>query len=336
MLVTRTIYYVIVAICIGISLYLTYFGFVRTLGELTIPFTIVVGLVLFLADYLIQRYRESGHAITLPLVLFAMGAFFSMTSNFNHVYTLLMTRDVAAETIREQLDVFQDDLIETRATLSGLAAVRAEADKRERVSQELANMFQQATDPNRPGCGQRCREHIASINSELTIPPTDLQVPAASDRFQEFYDTYSQLVNDALDGEPSAATYVGVRTLSREIDQHLARYASPQEVIESVGLPVLEDLAAVSDDVERRANAILPASAQVAHTAVDPSAGRLGEIIYTLRNGFVDVPNLSATVIASIIAAFVDILPIVVALIAFRRGVNLGGTAQPSRVGGLL
>lgn len=330
------IYYVIVVICISISLYLTYFGFERTLNELTLPFTILIGLVLFLADFLIQRYRESGQPIGLPLVLFAMGAFFSMTSNFNYVYTELMTRDVAAETIREQYDVFRDDLTSTRAVLAGLGAVQAEVSKRESIQTELANMLQQGTDPNRPGCGQRCRGHISNINSQLTIPPTDLQIPSSVEGFRDFYDRYSQLVYEALDAEPSASTYVSVRSLQRRIDDALARHISSEDAIQTLGLSVLSEVASISKDVERRANALLSDRQSVIHRTIDPSAGRLGEIIYTLKNGFIDRPNLSATTIAAIIASFVDILPIVVALIAFRRGVKLGGPTKSSRPGGLL
>ncbi|MFG5379705.1 hypothetical protein [Yoonia sp. R2-816] len=336
MFTTRIVYYLIVSICISISLYLTYFGFERTLNELTLPFTIVIGLVLFLADYLVQKYRESGQSIALPLVLFVMGAFFSMTSNFNFVYTKLMTRDVAAETIREQYDVFRDDLISTRASLVQLSAVQTEINKRELINTELENMLQQATDPNRPGCGQRCREHIANINAQLTIPPTDLQVPSRVEAFSDYYDRYTQLVFEAMDAEPSASTYVSVRAIQRQIEDALKRYNSPQDAIQTLGLAVLSEIATISQDVERRANSLLSTTQQVSHRKIDPSAGRLGEIIYTLQNGFVDRPNLSATLIAAIIASFVDILPIVVALIAFRRGVNLGGSANSSRPGGLL
>ncbi|MEM1378634.1 MAG: hypothetical protein AAGG69_14735 [Pseudomonadota bacterium] len=336
MLVTRIIYYLIVSICIGISLYLTYQGFIRTLGELTLPFTIVIGLVLFLADFLIQRYREGGNAIWFPLILFLMGAFFSMTSNFNHVYTLLMTRDVAADTIRTELDIFRDDMIQTRAVLSNLPSVRSERATREAIETELGNMYQQATDPNRPGCGTRCRQHIRTINAQLTIPPTDLQIPSDPNLFEDFYVRYSQLVNDALDAEPSAAAFVSVRSLQREIDQHLASFESPQDVIQRVGLPVLESISAISEDVERRANSLLAESQQVDHTYIDPGAGRLGEIIYTLRNGFVDVPNFTATLISTILAIFVDILPIAVALIAFRRGINLETSPKSARPSGIL
>jgi len=336
MLVTRVVYYCVVVICIGISLYLTYFGFLRTFGELTLPFTIVIGLVLFLADFLVQKYREAGHSILLPLLLFLIGATFSTMSNFNFLYTNFMTQDVAAETIRAQYDVLRDDLVSTRARLVSLGVVQSELEKRDRIETELQNMLQQATDPNRPGCGQRCREHIVTINAQLSIPPTDLQVPADATRFQDFFNRYSELVYEALDAEPSASTFVAVRVMQRDIDDALTRYNSPQEAIQTVGLSVLSEISDLSQDIERRANALLSDTQQVSHTAIDPGAGRLGEIVYTLRNGFIDRPNLSATILSLVVGTVVDILPILVALIAFRRGVNLGGRSGDTRRPGLL
>ena len=69
MLIVRTVYYLLVLLCIGISLYLTYYGFERTFGPLTIYFTGVIGLLLFAADYLIQRNRERGNGIRVDLGL---------------------------------------------------------------------------------------------------------------------------------------------------------------------------------------------------------------------------------------------------------------------------
>ena len=36
-------------------------------------------------------------------------------------------------------------------------------------------MLVQATDPNNPGCGTKCREHMAEINS--LVPTTDTVMP---------------------------------------------------------------------------------------------------------------------------------------------------------------
>lgn len=336
MLVVRSVYYCIVFLCIGISLYLTYFGFLRTFNELTLPFTIVIGLVLFAADYLVQRYREAGRSVMLPLALFLIGAAFSSVSNFNFLYTNFMTRDVAAQTLREEYEVFRDDLVKTRAKLTGLAAVQSEAARRDRIETELLNMYKQATDPGRPGCGQRCREHIASINSSLSTPPTDLQISSAASAFDGYFERYSQLVYAALDAEPSASVYVSVRTMQRDIEAALTQFSSPQDAIQTVGLGVLGAMSDVSQDIERRANALLADTQRVSHHMIDPSAGRLGEIVYTLKNGFVDRPNMSATILSVVAGSIVDWLPIIYAMIAFRRGVNLGGVKESNRHEGLL
>jgi hypothetical protein len=58
----------------------------------------------------------------------------------------------------------------------------------------------------------------------------------------------------------------------------------------------------------------------VDHQFIDPTLGRLGEIVYSLKNGLVDVPNLSATIMAIILSLVVDFIPILFAMVAFRPG----------------
>lgn len=331
MIVIRVIYYALVVTCIGISLYLTYFGFESTFNELTLPFTIVIGLVLFAADFLIQRYREIGRSVALPLVLFVIGATFSSISNFNFLYTNFMRGDVTAETLRSQFDLFRDDLTETRSALSSISAVRSEREKRNMIGTELSNMLSQATDPSRPGCGERCREHISRINSLLTVPPTDLAIPANPDNFRQFFDAYSTLVYDSLDAEPSATIFVAVRNLQRDIEEALSRFSSSEAALQSEGLRVLVALSDTSLEIERRANAILPASSPVDHTFIDPGLGRLGEIIFSLQNGFIERPNIGATILSFIASVIVDVLPVIFALIAFRPGVNIDRATPGSR-----
>lgn len=336
MFVLRIIYYALVILCIGISLYLTYFGFERTFRELTLPFTIVIGMVLFAADYLIQRYREVGRSIAWPLALFFLGAFFSSISNFNYLYTNFMTADVTEETLRAQYDTFRNDLTNSRNKVRAMNAVQRETDKRNQIETELENMRKQATDPSRPGCGARCQGHLRNINAQLTTPPTDLKVPSSTEKFESFYNTYRELVYTALDSEPAAQSYVAARILDRDIDALLARYTSSQDAIQNkVGLEILPEMSDYSLEIERKANAILgPAS--VRHTAIDPSAGRLGEIVYSLKNGLVERPNIVATLLSIIAGIFVDLLPVLFAIIAFRKGVPINGPQQATRPSGLL
>ncbi|KAB7613621.1 hypothetical protein F9L33_09585 [Amylibacter sp. SFDW26] len=325
MLIVRVIYYCIVFICIGISAYLTYFGFLSTFHELTLPFTAVIALGLLGADYLIQKYRENGQSLRPAFVLFSIAAFFSLLSNFNFLYTNFMRSDVAAIALREQFDNFRDDLTSTKGALLDLKSVKDESSRRDIIVAELKNMKKQMDDPNRSGCGALCRDHIKNINGQLTVSPTNLAIPSLNSSAtarDKFYETYSGLVFSAMDAEPSADEYVRVRLINDKIDRALTEFSSPEVAIQSnKGLDVLGELSEISLEIERSANSILPEDKSAAHTFINPGLGRLGEIVYSLQNGFIDRPNLSATILSIIASLVVDIFPVLFALIALRPGI---------------
>ncbi len=334
------VYYLLVFLCIGISVYLTYFGLERTFGPLTIYFTAVIGLLLFAADYLIQRQKEQGLSWAPPLLLFLVAATLSGLSNFNYLYTNFMRDDVLAATVREQYRVFQADLTETRARLTNVEAVRLETDRRARIETELRQMWTQMNDPARPGCGERCAEHIDSINALLGTPVTDLVRPGPSSSASEikrFYDEFRNLVYDTLENSSVAGPFQAIRSVVSQIDERLQYYGNADDALRAgKDLGILSKLSDDSDKIERDANALLPAGQEVEHAFIDPTLGRLGEIVYSLKNGFLEVPNLSTTIMASILSVMVDFIPILYAFVAFGQGDGITGRRIDNDDGGIL
>lgn len=324
MLIVRVVYYLLVLLCIGISLFLTFFGFEKTFGGLTVYFTAVIGLLLFAADYLMQRNRERGLPWAPAFFLFLLAATFSSVSNFNYLYTNFMTNDVLSATVREQYRVFSTDLTNTRARLIAVDAVREEGDRRARIETELRQMWTQMNDPARLGCGERCGEHIEAIEALLGIEITDLRRPgpASSDsERKEFYDAFRGLVQEAQENSSVAGPFQEIRSVVGEIDERLEFYGNADDALRAgADLSILSQLSDDSEKIERDANAVLPTGPNVEHTFIDPTLGRLGEIVYSLKNGFVEVPNLSATIMAFVLSIVVDFVPILYALVAFRPG----------------
>ncbi len=327
MFIVRIVYYLLVALCIGISLFLTYYGFLRTFGSLTPFFTAVIGLLLFAADYLIQRNRERGDPWSPAFMLFLLAAVFSTVSNFNYLYTNFMTKDVLAATVREQYQVFTTDLTNTKSVLGGVDAVIKEGDRRARIETELRQMWEQMNDESRPGCGERCQGHIRAINALLGVTITDLARPGAGSNAQErkaFFDRFSGLVQEAQRNSSVSGPYQAIATLVQRIDDKLKFYGNPDDALQAgADLSILAQLSQDSQQIERDANAILTTERHVDHQFIDPTLGRLGEIVYSLKNGFVEVPNLSATIMAFILSLVVDFIPILFALVAFRPGESI-------------
>ena len=234
-----------------------------------------------------------------------------------------MQRDVAIETLRKQYDAFRDDMITTKDSLIGLRSYVVGADDENRIYLELQNAIEQATDANRPGCGRRCRGHIETIRGLLETPPTELAIPtlrASENELDTFFKEFQSLVQASLDSQSSSQEYIRIKAIVREINNALNDYQSPEQGLEKKGLLVLSELDEISKDIERRANELLPQGEKVTHTPIDPGAGRLGEIVYSLKDAFVSRPNMAATILSLIVASIVDVFPIAIALVAFAPG----------------
>lgn len=336
MFILRSVYYVLVFLCIGISLFLTFFGFEKTFGPLTPYFTAIIGLLLFAADYMLQRNRERGLPWTPALFLFLLAATFSSVSNFSYLYTNFMTRDVLSATVREQYRVFADDLTETRAVLIGVDAFGEEVDRRARTETLLKQMWTQMNDPARLGCGERCAEHITAINALLGVDITELSRPGPSSSTGErknFYDSFRGLVLEAQENSNLSGPFRAIQVVISDIDERMAYYGDADDALRAgADLNILTQLSSDSRKIEREANAILPSGNLVEHDFIDPTLGRLGEIVYSLKSGFVEVPNLSATIMALILSIVVDFVPILYALVAFRAGEGISSYSKDDEI----
>ena len=319
-------YYILVLVAICLSTYLTYYGFVRSVPTLAIPIAAVVGIVLFVVDISIQRYRENGKSIILPFAVFILPALISGASNFNTVYTAFMQGDVSKATLTEQYGVFRDDLTATRAALANDPTISGELSDREEMEALLTNLKEQCLDPLRPGCGQRARDLVEQINNSLDRPVTDLALPgggAPPEQVSPILETFSRLVYENMDSEASSDTYVQFKNLESFIHQSLSKFESIDFDVDIDQARLhLSEMSEVSREVERQANAVLPSNRSLEHRELDPEAGRLGEIIYTVKNGLFDVPNLSATIFSVFIALFVDFMPIIVAFLVNYKDIR--------------
>lgn len=319
------LYACILLLSIGISGYLSYHGLLTTANEITLPLVIFLMTVILAMDLAISYYRSVGR----PIWIFAMGiwsvaAFFSIASNFNFLYTNFMREEVAAETVADQLGVYRDDLVSTRAILLELDPVQQARQAQTDLAVELDNLYRQIGDPLRPGCGERCQQHLQEIQSILGQPITDLAIPPVGsdpEVVQEWYDRYRAAAEDQLETRTTATRYSEVTMLARQIDEYLVEFSNPRQVIsEKGGLDALAELSNTSRDVEREANTLLSEGQIIEHTPIDPALGQLGEIVYSFQNGFVDRPNPMATTLSMIMASIVDVLPLLIAFALFGKG----------------
>ena len=317
-------YAFILVLGVSISGYLSHEGLLRTAGEITLPLVVMLMAIILVMDATISYFRSTNRRFLLPLFIWMVAAFFSIASNFNFLYSNFMRDDVTESTVTEQLKVFRDNLVTTRTALDSmeeLSYVRALAAD---LRVEIENLQDQINDPLRPGCGQECRSHMQQIERILGREITNLAVPAIGSDLatvNSWYNRYSAAAEDILNVTLETTAAPAIETLIRRIDAALLEYNSPERLLLTKGgLDALGDMSVISLDIERRANALLPEDKAVSHQEIDPTLGRLGEIVYAFRNGFGEMPNPLATWGALVLASVVDVLPLLLSFAIFGRG----------------
>ena len=326
------VYVIATAICVGISVYLSYYGYYSHLQELAIFFAALLGLFLFGTDMLLRRFRMEGRSLVKPLVFFAIIAAFSGASNYNFLYTNFMERDMAERVVTDQFAVFRDNLVGTRGALAEAPVITEVSADRRALQRALENLRAQVEDPLRPGCGQRCREHVEQIHEQLGGAPTDLAIPqpdAGAEATERWYAHFREAVIDEFEDGVVPERYHRTQALIERIDALLERYDDPyaalaaeleardRALVERRDLDIIAELRTHSREVARRAEALLPEGQGVGHEPITSDLDKLGEIPVSLRDGFIERPNPGVTAVSAILGVFVDVAPVLFAWLIF-------------------
>jgi hypothetical protein len=336
-----TVLYVAVSlICVSISVYLSYYGYYSHLEQLTIPFAIVIGLLLFGADLLVRQHRIERKSLIIPLLFFVMVATFSAASNFNFLYTNFMAFDMAKRSVQSEFETFRNDLTNTRTRLASTDVYQNGSERINELKIELENLQEQINDPLRPGCGERCRSHVTEINSMLGGPPTELAVPspeASSERTKRWFENYENVTTDYLSQRLQGSRYGEIADIVSSIDSLLAEYRDPEATLQQAidtdlyrlatgqGLQIIDDLRSASLEIERQANAALQKSPPIEHEEIRSDLDKIGEIPVSVRDGFIDMPNPGVTIVSLLLGLFVDVAPIIFALVLFSPDNSMHG-----------
>lgn len=235
-----------------------------------------------------------------------------------------MRDDVTRNTLSEQIGVFRDNLVTARSKLASLDAATFAVQMRTDLNVELDNLEDQINDPLAPGCGVECRSHMERIEQILGREITNLRVPGLGSDLpvvNAWFGRYSNAATDILESSLGSTAAPTIFNLIRRIDGHMLEYDTVDRIMSTGdGLDALQDMSAISGDIERQTNALLPDDDIITLARIDPDLGRLGEIVYALHNGFVERPNLLATIFSLVIASIVDIFPLFMSFALFGKG----------------
>ena len=259
------IFYIILVICIGISSYLSYFGFLSSLGGLTIPFVVVIALGLFAASSFLQLGRDSRSRLQqiLALGLFIFFAMFSTSSNFTAIYTMRMADQIKRTAFDEEYLNFKNTVSEIEEELKKIN--EEESDDVERlaafthelisdeisdlslkiknsefyselvknattIAEELVKMRVQALDPNALGCGGKCLEHKAKIDSLVSITETKMMKGENEAEVTKLINAYETNILTAFCTQSQFSSYHFIRAIMQPIrNDYVCRSLNPKK-----------------------------------------------------------------------------------------------------------
>jgi hypothetical protein len=244
------IYYLILIACIGVSSNFSFRGFYETFPTEIYVVVFILALGLFAAGLMLQlgRDQKSLSKQLLALLIFMIFATFSTSSNMNYIYTKMKWEDVRKEAFREEyqkyvksLEIIEKDLIDQLVSdqeyfekiatayytlideeISKLKSdivtskyyqnQRAVVDK---LQFELAQMRIQALDPGAPGCGTKCRAHMATIDELIPTTETTITSSKKAETIKRFWVNYHDKKMRAFCG----ATFTNYHSLRSLIEQ---------------------------------------------------------------------------------------------------------------------
>lgn len=324
------IYLMINITCVGISTYATWEGFKSIFGVLSAPVAGVIGLTLFAANTMLREDLRSGIRPVGALTMLIVAMCASSVSNFNFFYTYALTDRVASDTLLKANDQFNRIMLRLESSIDSAPSVAAAKSRRDQVEAEIRALRAEAADRNEPGIGVQALGHIENLKRLLPNAIADLRPPATSaapEVVKLYVADVERLVFEELVATEARIKATGVRD---QVEQ--AKSTGAKIFLESNQLPMWASKGKVEaiDKLEFLARETTTSVNQAVADAggkrldakeVEPVRGidaRLGEIVFSLRSGFIERPYPGYSAFALLASIGVDIIPLLFAIFLIR------------------
>lgn len=327
-LIVLLAYVMVTLICVGVSVWSSYNGFIILLGSLALPVSISLGLMLFAGDMVLQQAREYGRPLGAILAFMVLPFIASFASNYNYFYTNAMRERVASD----QLDVAHQQFDEMMQA-ANLALRQTSSDQNRRkvadqVNEQMRALRDQIADPLNPGLGTEAIEHVNEIY-DLLPNLTDLQLPS-NPKNEEQVDTYVANLQRIIDRE--LATMQNSSSIQSALDKVKGAQERARSTFDTARIlplaawePKVTAVASIAQefrDTMPFVNSALKENGAPTIEGVRPLDEQdvlLGEIAYSFKNGFQEGPSPGTTLLSSAAAIGIDLMPILFALALFHR-----------------
>ncbi len=327
----RIFYWFLVVICVSLSAYISHLGFAREFGIFSIVFAVIVAIILFSADIFISNVTIKKQSIFGGILFLFFGILFSFVSNFNFFYTNAMREDVTTLTIEEAFNQYRSNLYRGIKRINNSLGFKNYSELKRKVESEISQLNAQVYDPNNIGVGSKSQRHIDAINELLEHSLTNLKKPPNEPRALKLWiDAYIENVQTTLK-QRYGYGLVKHQSLIDQMKDSIKELRELHKTItlddkgyEENRLELLKMLSDRSMRFESEVNLLLESKEKVKFEKINIFFGRLGEIVYSLENGFLVHPNILQTTLSAFLSIVVDIIPLLYARILLSGNMGKG------------
>jgi hypothetical protein len=199
-------YLAISIVCVGISVWSTYYGLKPMAGWIAAPAAAIVGLGLWSCDYEIMRRRLANLSLTGPVLTLILFMLASGSCMFAYFYTNLAQLSNSAQRLDVAARLYDQNLRQAEAELRrDFSLPKRHAELRS----HLSNMESEVTDPGNEGWGSKARGHLDDVYKALLpqrVATTQIPPPRApADVNLRAVETVKQRVIKVIDDETAAS-----------------------------------------------------------------------------------------------------------------------------------
>jgi hypothetical protein len=325
------VYLAVTLVCVIASGYALYEGAEPLLGWLALPIAIVSGLALLACDLQLRSAIKKGDNPLGLIAALLLVTLLSWTFLFSHFYGSAMRDDIVGARLFEAADTFDNNVSEVRKAVDAAANAEGLEARHTRIQELKANMGREALDRRDCGVGPQTREYLRQINALLRTPINDLGPPSgcAPNDIRDWLSDYNTAIDDQLKVESGENRLLGLRPqLDAAVQRRQAIVTNAELGDINAKRAAIMELEALTRDLERKANEILLVAGQPTVTLVATNTSRdaLRNITEVMQSAFVDQPNLGMTIYAALLALMVDLFPMILAFVLFRRSEEIEKT----------
>jgi len=309
------LFYIILLVVSGFSAYQTFNGFSYDLPwHLAVVIAFIVFLGLIMSNFKIKEAYIKNEDIKKPLILFGVFLVISLISNTNAFYSFFLKKDIVNQTQKNAFNDFEKGNEILLQELGKTQSMKNYFEKKRQLDIEVANLKRQIVDPNNPGMGEKSLEHLNAIESILNERVTRLNTPQDFNRLQKYADEMEDMIYGQFKNSLSSDTKA-IYELQNNIKVSIKNHKD-KILTEAWSKKETDSMDYDLKSFEKESKKLIGKNIEL--PIINTSADEIGSITYTVNN-FSHGTDLSSIISSVFISLIIDMIPLLISLLLFKK-----------------